>query len=330
MKLFLRYLAGKARTICIFALFALLFAVTFRLYGLPLQAVWYPSALCLLLGMLALAVDFGRVRRQHRMLSQLLSRLPVLPEVFPAAQSIPEADLQALVQALCAQQQAAQTAMASRCQQMLDYYTLWVHQIKTPISAMRLTLQTEDSEASRQLSLQLGRIEGYVEMVLAYLRLDSESTDYVFRTCALDALIRRAVRKFSGEFISRRLRLDYAPVTLQLVTDEKWLQFVLEQLLSNALKYTPEGSVRIFLSGERTLAIQDTGIGVAPEDLPRIFERGFTGYNGRGEQKSSGLGLYLCRMVCEKLGCGLRAASRPGAGTTIFLDFPPQDAPLPT
>ena len=128
------------------------------------------------------------------------------------------------------------------------------------------------------------------------------------------------MKRFSAEFIGRKIRLDYEPADYTLVTDEKWLGFVLEQLLSNALKYTRAGSVRIFLQNG-TLCIADTGIGIAPEDLPRIFEKGYTGLNGRADRKATGLGLYLCRRVCENLGIGLRAESAPGTGTTVFLDL---------
>ena len=185
---------------------------------------------------------------------------------------------------------------------------------------MELTLRQEDSPQARRLLGELSRIEQYVEMALTYLRLESAESDYVFRDCALDPIIRQSVKRFSAEFIGRKIRLDYEPADYTLVTDEKWLGFVLEQLLSNALKYTRTGSVRIFLEHE-TLCIADTGIGIAPEDLPRIFEKGYTGLNGRTDRKATGLGLYLCRRVCENLGIGLRAESTPGTGTTVFLDL---------
>ena len=158
-------------------------------------------------------------------------------------------------------------------------------------------------------------------MVLAYLRLDAGSTDYVLREYELDPIVRGAVKRFSAEFIERRLALDFHPTGARVLTDEKWLSFVLEQLLSNALKYTPAGSVSVYREGEATLCIADTGIGIAPEDLPRIFEPGFTGLNGRADKRASGLGLYLCRRVCENLGHRITAESEPGKGTTVRLDL---------
>ncbi len=216
---------------------------------------------------------------------------------------------------------AQETEAARRYADMVDYYTLWAHQIKTPIASMRLTLQNEDSPLSRRLTAELGRVERYVEMVLAYLRLDADSTDYVLRECELDPIVRGAVKKFSGEFIERKLALDFRPTGARVLTDEKWLSFVLEQLLSNALKYTPEGRISVYMEVPATLCISDTGIGIAPEDLPRIFEQGFTGRNGRRDKRASGLGLYLCRRVCRSIGHGISAESEPGKGTTVRLDL---------
>ena len=319
MRLFLQYLRGKTGKIAAFFLFAVIFIVSFALYHLPLAAVWYPSALCVILGLAVLLLDFRRVKARHETLRLILCQLPTLPETLPAAHTVPEEDYRALVQALCAQQQALETRMNAQYQDMLDYYTLWAHQIKTPIASMRLSLQQEDTPKARQLLQELSRAEQYVGMVMVYLRLTDGGSDFVLRTCDLDAIVRQAVRRFAGEFITRKLKLCYEPLNAACVTDEKWLLFVVEQVLSNALKYTREGSITITMEHPKTLVIRDTGIGIAPEDLPRIFEKGYTGYNGRGDQKASGLGLYLCRTICRKLGHSITAESAPDEGTAIRI-----------
>ena len=205
--------------------------------------------------------------------------------------------------------------------EMVDYYTIWAHQIKTPIASMRLTLQNEDTALFRQLANDLFRIEQYVEMVLTFLRLNSESTDYVIREYDLDKIIRQSVKKFAGEFISRKLSLIYEPLHITVLTDEKWLSFVIEQVLSNALKYTPSGSISITMESGNKLCIRDTGIGIAAEDLPRIFEHGYTGYNGRADKKASGIGLYLCKRICARLGHGIEAESKIDEVTCIVIDL---------
>ena len=292
MKLLGDYIKSRRGVLLFFALAAVLLGVSFALFHLPLRAVAYPCALALLLGLAALALDFWRVYKLHRELSQLETTAAELIGVLPAAASVPETDYQAIVQSLCRQSADAAAKAAADRADMLEYYTLWAHQIKTPIAAMRLRLQSEDSDSSRRLLADLGRIEQYVEMVLTYLRLEGEGTDYVFREAKLD------VRVF---------------------TDEKWLSFVIEQVLSNALKYTPQGGVSVYVEEPKTLCIRDTGIGIAPEDLPRVFERGYTGLQGRADKRASGIGLYLCRRICRNLGHTITAESRPGEGTTVRI-----------
>ena len=166
-----------------------------------------------------------------------------------------------------------------------------------PASAPRHTLGAESPE-HRAMGAELFRMEQYVDMVLQYLRLDGGENDLVITRCDLDELIREAVRRYGPQFVLRKLSLHYEPTERTVVTDRKWFVCILEQLLSNAIKYTPEGCITIRLEGD-CLRISDTGIGIAPEDLPRIFEKGYTGENGRLERTSSGLGLYLVRLILE-------------------------------
>lgn len=321
MKLFFAYLRQNARVIAAFVLFALLFAVSFLLYRLPVMAVIYPAGLCLVIGLAFLLAGFLRAKSRHEMLCALNELTAAQPELLPPCRSIDDADYRRIIELLADSRTVLGNSMQRSMDDMLDYYTVWAHQVKTPISAMRLTLQNEDSDLARRLLSDLGRIEQYVEMVMAYLRLGSSSTDYVIRETELDGLIRQSVKKFAGEFIQRRIALELVPTQTSVLTDEKWLAFVLEQVLSNALKYTRTGSIRIYLEQPKTLCISDTGIGIAPEDLPRIFEKGYTGYNGRSDKGASGLGLYLCRSVCRRLGHKISARSVPGEGTTVCIDL---------
>ena len=321
MKLFLSFLRDRRRAIALYLLLTAALAGTFALCALPLRAVWYPCALCALVALAALLTDFRRMRRRHRILAALAQSLPpTLSDALSAPETQIEADQQALIAALLHETARLTAEYEARARDQEDYYTVWAHQIKTPIAAMRLALDGEETDLARSLRSELLRIEQYADMVLVYLRLGAEGGDYVFRETQLDGVIRAAVRRFSAEFIRRGIRLDFTPTQLTLVTDEKWLRFVLEQLLSNALKYTPAGSVRIFAEG-RTLCLADTGIGIAPEDLPRIFQKGYTGRNGRADQRATGLGLYLCRRVCENLGIALSAESEVGKGSVFRLDL---------
>ena len=312
------YLRQRRGVLLTFLLFGGLFAVTFALYSLPVQAVAYPFLLCAVAGSILLAADYRQALRRHRQMERVLRLPDEIAASLPPADTVEREDYRQLVALLEESRRQIQSQAQRRYGDMVDYYTLWAHQIKTPIASMRLTLQNEDSDLARSLSGDLMRVEQYVEMVLVFLRLDSSTTDYVIRRHSLDDIVRPAVRRFAGEFIRRRLRLEYQPLDYTVVTDGKWLGFVVEQVLSNALKYTASGSVTIAMDGD-DLCIRDTGMGIAAEDLPRIFEQGFTGVNGRRDRRASGIGLYLCRRICGNLGHTIRASSVPNQGTEIRI-----------
>ena len=321
MELFLKYLKQRRRILIISAVFCVIFAVSFLLYHLPIEAVIYPALLCAVLGIIIMVFDFLQVKREHEVLQSIRSITDTIAGVFPKIDGIKNEDYQQIIHLISEEHGVYCTETNRKYADMIDYYTVWAHQIKTPIASMRLHLQNEDSALVRKLSVDLQRIEQYVEMVLTFLRLDSGSTDYVIKEYDLDKIVKQAVRKFSSDFIGRKLRLVYEPLNTTVITDEKWLGFVIEQVLSNALKYTPAGSITITLENEKTLRIRDTGIGIAPEDLPRIFENGYTGYNGRIDKKASGIGLYLCKRVCTNLGHTITARSVVDVGTIIDIDL---------
>ena len=248
-------------------------------------------------------------------------------EVIPSTDLI-ENDYQKIIASLIEEEASVRGKAASDYNNMVEYYTVWAHQIKTPIASMRLALQSEDNDTARRLEGDLNRIESYVEMVLTFLRLDSDSTDYVIRQIELDDVIRQSVRKYSRDFITKKLTMDFKPTGYKVITDDKWLSFVIEQIISNAVKYTSSGGISIRMDEPGVLVIKDTGIGIAPEDLPRIFENGFTGFNGREDKRASGIGLYLCKRICDNLGHGIKAESVPGEGTAILLDLKPQDVKI--
>lgn len=321
MKLLPAYIRQRKKIIVSTAACCLIFLISFWLYSLPMEAALYPMGLCLMLVMILLIRDYRQVCSKVQTLQAIRDVTDIIVNGLPQAESLEEEAYQRILELTGDEQKDFQTRMNQRYTDMVDYYTIWVHQIKTPIASMRLNLQNEESAFSRKLSADLFRIEQYVEMVLMFLRLNSETSDYVIKECDLDPIIRQSVKKFAGEFIGRKISLIYEPFKLCAVTDEKWMAFVIEQILSNALKYTPSGSIRIYLEEPKILCIQDTGIGIAPEDLPRIFEKGYTGYNGRSDKKASGIGLFLCRRICRNLGHEITAESEVGRGTTIRIDL---------
>ncbi len=321
MKLLLLHLRKYKLIAIAFSMIAAAFAASFYLYGLPFDAVLYPILFSLFLSVILIAIDFLRSKAKYKRLCEI-SRLPAaLITSLPEIEGLNEEGYQAIVEALAGEVMEVATKAGEDYKEMVDYYTVWVHQIKMPITAMSLTLQNESSPLADKLSSELLRISQYVEMVLAFLRLNSESSDYVFAEYDMDTLLRHAIAKFSSEFIDRKLQLNYEPVNKTVLTDEKWLSFVIEQVLSNALKYTHEGSIHIFMPDDKMLCVADTGIGIASEDLPRVFERGYTGMNGREDKAASGIGLYLCKRICSNLGADISASSEIGKGTTVSITF---------
>lgn len=319
MRMLGKYIKLHRKVVVVYFLFALIFTALFAMWKLPVAPVLYGTALGMFAAVIIWFRDYVDFCRKHRELSSLVEEIKITDSHFPRADGLIEHDYQAVLRSIYEDRQQITNQMNYQYRDMMEYYTTWVHQIKTPIAAMRLQLQGEDSERSRELLEELQRIEQYVEMVLTYLRLDSGSTDYVLKNYDLDDIVRQAVRKYASQFIRKRIRLIYGSLSCQVLTDEKWLLFVIEQVLSNALKYTRSGEIEITVEAPKTLCIRDTGIGIAAEDLPRIFEKGFTGYNGRSDKKASGIGLYLCRRICGRLNHKMTVTSEVDVGTEVRI-----------
>ena len=324
MKRFLRYMYDF-RGVCIWAVLSgAVFAAVFALYGIRMEAAWYPILITALFGVIMLAAGFVRYDKRRRNMARILSSDGLFPDaadILPKAESLEEEDYHELLGKMEAAFRKKKGEWDASRRDMDDYYATWVHQIKAPIAVMKVMLQQEDTPENRELSAELFRVEQYAEMALCYVRLGEGASDLVIQEYDLDTIIRKAVRKYAGQFIRRRIRLVYEGTAVRVITDEKWLSFIIEQLLSNAVKYTSEGSVTIAVGDGKKLSVTDTGIGISPEDMPRIFEKGYTGYNGRLDKKSTGIGLYLCRKAAEKLGHVLTAESEPGKGSRFTIDL---------
>lgn len=357
------YLFRRRKVIEGFLLFLVIFRVVFWLYGVEEDAVSYAFLLFIATWIVAGGVDFGFCYRRYLRIREMSDAVSVELKEMPVPKSLEEQCYQETIRKLFEQNVVLKSDMLAERKEMLDYYSLWAHQIKTPISAMRLLLQSSELAESeempliRRMKIELFKTEQYVEMVLSYLRMEDISSDLVLRWYSIDEIVRQAIKKYSQMFILQKIQLHYQPLEEMVLTDEKWLLLVLEQVLSNALKYTQRtsrmessrngsaeagrsmfgstepsetgevpmgtGSIAIYMDEKepKTLVVEDTGIGIYAEDLPRVFEKGFTGYNGRQDKKSTGIGLYLCKEICRKLGHSIRITSEVGVGTKVFLDL---------
>ena len=319
-RLFFSYLGRHYKIILLFAVFAAIFALIFSLYDLETEAVIYSCVLCFSIGCAVFFVSFISYIRKHKALSDVLARAKINIDGLPEPKGVIEEDYQNIISALFEDRASVISESEANYNELSDYYATGAHQVKTPISAISLLLQagaapalnpeavsgsasegTNIPVAERDLiSSELFKIQTYVDMVLQYLRSE-DGSDLVIAKYDLDGIIKKSLRKYSQLFILKKLSLNFTETHLAVLTDEKWLSFIIEQLLSNGIKYTPSGSISIYAEDMR-LYIADTGVGIRPEDLPRIFDKGFTGYNGRLDTKSTGVGLYLCKKTAMKLG----------------------------
>ncbi|PKM59461.1 MAG: hypothetical protein CVU99_13265 [Firmicutes bacterium HGW-Firmicutes-4] len=323
--LFRAYLKSRIRVIAAFVLFMLVFALVYALYHLPLEPVVYSAELVTALAVIFAGLDFWRFYQKHQRLTAAINAATAGVGELPKPRDLLERDYQSLIRVLAENRAELISQFDNRQTDMSDYYTLWAHQIKTPISAIGLLLQTEegDRERTRAYEQELFKIEQYVEMVLQYLRLESMSSDLILVEYDLAEIVRQAVKKYGIIFINKKISLELEELNCRVLTDEKWLGFVLEQIISNALKYTNQGKISIYLDeqSEKNLIIEDTGVGIRAEDIARIFDRGFTGYNGRMDKKSTGIGLYLCQQVLDKLSHTITVTSQVGQGTRVSIDL---------
>ena len=357
MRLLISYLKEKLPVIGVYAVMLVIFCILLWLKEVPFDVIGYGAELSAIWLLFVGALNFWFYRKRYQSLLDLSAALPHELKEFPDPKSRIEAEYQEITETIFAWREMLENEVLLSKKDASDYYSLWVHQIKTPISAMHLLIQSFEEQAMEfeehaeetlnflnEMKMKIFQTEEYVGMVLSYLRMEDMGNDLKFQWYPIGDIVRQAVRKYSQIFILKKIHLNFQDSRQMVLTDEKWLLFVIEQVLSNALKYTSsdeirppkvqgmgspdgdteKGCISIYIKGTE-LVVEDTGIGIAPEDLPRIFERGFTGYNGREHQKSTGIGLYLYKTIIQKLGHSIRAQSRVGVGTKIYISLERED-----
>ncbi len=314
----LKYLNYRKFIYLVFTIFIIFEVLVFSLVQLETSVIEY-----LTLVWLALVIGFGIFdflafkNRYHNVLN-LKNSIDVSLDTFLKPKDVIEREYQELIDQLNNLIRDTKQVNQNKYQGLIDYYTIWVHQIKTPISALKLLLQSQCN--NQEMVLELLKIEQYVNMVLQYLRLEDINNDFLFEYVSLDKLVSEVLKKQVTFFAHGKVNLEYNLDDTKVLTDEKWSSFVIEQVLSNAIKYTKQGTISIYNDNSR-LYIQDTGTGIQAEDLPRVFERGFTGFQGRQDKKASGIGLYLVKLILDKLNHGITIDSVVGVGTTVCIDF---------
>ena len=324
MEILKSYLKKNTKIYVLFVVFIAIFFFMFYLYNLPLEALIYTGSLCFLAGLIGNVMDFINYRKSYKKLKFLEKNIINDREDLPKSLDIRIDYYHKIIEKLYEELEKLTQENRQKNTDMVDYYSMWIHQIKTPIAAMNFLLDNEEVD-QKNLQQELFKIERYVEMVLTYIRLDSTSSDYVITKTNLDEVVKDSVKKYATIFINKKIKLNYVSHETMVISDKKWLGFAFEQILGNSVKYSSTGGEITIETYENRLVIEDKGIGIKEEDLPRIFEKGFTGFNGRYEKKSSGLGLYLCKKTLDKLGHHIEISSKVGEGTRVEITFPKED-----
>lgn len=327
LSLIFKVILNFRRSIIVFLLTCFIYSLVLFLYSISIEIISYSLILILFLGINILTYAIVKTYSKHKQLQNIVNQEIFQTELLPHTSYLIENDYQAIIHKLHHDDMKNQSLSALKYNDLQDITTLWAHQIKTPISAMRLLLQVNENSQNEEIKEELFEIEKYVEMLLGYYRLNSQTNDFVIKEIDCEPIIRSVIRQYAKFFVRKRIQIEINNINVKVLSDEKWLSFVIEQIISNALKYTNEGKIKISFNNQ-TLIIEDTGIGIQKEDIPRVFEKGYTGYNGRSDKKSTGLGLYLCKMILVKLGHSINIESILYKGTVVSIDLKAKELEL--
>lgn len=296
-----------------------IFLGTFYLEDIPMHLFTNALIFILFLGMIITCWLFYHAYEKHSRLRTMLRNIEALNIHKLPKRTLTEKDFKEIIMRLEQVHHNELTTLKSEQQEMIDYYGMWSHQIKVPLAVLDLMVQTNEIDVETMKD-ELMYVNQYIEMILQYIRMNQLQTDYLFKEVAIEKMVKRSIKKYARFFIKKNLSITIEEINGAVISDEKWLEFVFEQLLFNAIKYTQVGGVTIQFKDNK-LSITDTGIGILPEDLPRIFESGFTGFNGRLDKKASGLGLFMSKQILSKFGDEITIQSEINVGTTVTIHF---------
>lgn len=312
--------------IALFVLHSMIFGVVYFLTNQESRIFWTAFQITFALFMLSIAIQayfyMKKVERAKRIEQE--HEKQTAPNEFIS--QLYEANYFALID----QMRSKKRKDMEKQSDLMDYFSLWIHQIKTPVSAMSLILQSqkEKTAAHKKLEQELIYLNDYIHLALNYLKLEETGKEIEIESVDVDNILKTVVKKYAILFIYNKIKLDFEPTGLVVQSDRKWIEVLIEQLLSNSLKYTKQGTIRLYSRGGQQLIIEDTGSGISPSDLPKIFEKGYTGLNGRLHEKSTGIGLFISRKITHRLNISLNIESELNVGTKAIIDFSSEDAVL--
>lgn len=312
-----------------FLFFMIIFGV-FMYLRIPLVIIlltWFIWFLPLLAYMVLNYIKWSRYINDIRRVLEQLDKKYLLPEVIDEPNFLLGEEINDVLRELSKSMHENVKHYRTEQEEYREYIEMWIHEIKTPIASSRLVIENNYNDVTRKIDYQIDRIDNFIEQVLYYTRSDEVSKDYIIKELELDSIVKKVVKKNYRDFISKKIKLEIEEIKETIYSDSKWVEFIVNQILVNSVKYTKEkeGVIKISANSQGNsvvLIIEDNGVGIIERDLDRIFEKGFTGENGRRFGKSTGIGLYLCKRLCDKLGLGLKLESKLNKGTKVRIIFP--------
>lgn len=309
--------------------FMIIFGV-FMYLRIPLVIIlltWFIWFLPLLAYMVLNYIKWSRYINDIRRVLEELDKKYLLPEVIDEPNFLLGEEINDVLRELSKSMHENVKHYRTEQEEYREYIEMWIHEIKTPIASSRLVIENNYNDVTRKIDYQIDRIDNFIEQVLYYTRSDEVSKDYIIKELELDSIVKKVVKKNYRDFISKKIKLEIEEIKETIYSDSKWVEFIVNQILVNSVKYTKEkeGVIKISANSQGNsvvLIIEDNGVGIIERDLDRIFEKGFTGENGRRFGKSTGIGLYLCKRLCDKLGLGLKLESKLNKGTKVRVIFP--------
>ena len=337
------FVLSHASTCFILAIVVLISSFVLFVAGVSVNIIVFTAIVEVIGTLTALAIDWTRKKRFFGDLEACASEVdhPLWMTEMVDRPEYLEGSI--TYDALSAIAHAANDDVAEYRRQVADYreyIETWVHEAKSPLAAAHLMVDNLRAEAladtaaekTESIDEELKRVEGYIDQVLFYARSEALDRDYLIRAYSLADLVAAALRANASTLIGAHVAPVLGTLDFEVFTDEKWVEFILGQIIQNSVKYAREESPRIEFSGkligegsadERVvLTVSDNGCGVSASDVPRVFDKGFTGHNGRLYPRATGIGLYLCRRLCSQMNMGIAAESAPGRGTALTLTFP--------
>ncbi|CUN85242.1 sensor histidine kinase [Clostridium disporicum] len=277
-----------------------------------------------------IVIELIKSKRYFDSINNVLENLDkkyLLPEVIDEANFIEGKILNNILKTLSKDMNERVKYFKDEQLEYREYIETWVHEIKTPISSTKLILENDDSKLSERVNYEIRKVENYIDQVLYYARSSDVSKDYIIKEFDLRAVVMKSIKSNSRDFINKKIKLELKEVSGKIFSDAKWIEFIINQVIVNAIKFSEanKGVVEIYseeYENNIVLTIKDNGVGISDKDIDRVFEKGFTGENGRRFGKSTGIGLYLCKNLCRKLGLGITITSKVNEGTKVNIVFP--------